>query len=466
MAGITSAGVGSGLPLEDIINATLNAEDQPKLKKFEQTKTRLNVELSALGAIKSSMSALNDIVKKLGDMNNFNKRSATIRQPTTGDLISVTPNAKSTVGSFNVEVTKLAQGSRATTSGLFTSPTEVVTTNTGKLTISAGSKSFDIDVAAGATLEDIRQAINGSKNNFGISVNIINTGGIPSEAKLVVTSNVTGAGNDLKITNDNNELDRLSTHVGVDPTGGLQIAPADVAADANMLVDGVLISSPTNKFTNAVQDLTITALKVGALGEKAKIDVSQDSAGVEKLIDEFIKAYNNSVGTIDYHTKVGAGLYGDSTMRSLKEQLTSGLSTVVADVGKFETIFDIGIALKKDGTLEKSTLVRSVSTSLSESFVDVGAVFASEGGFGKTMQKLLDINLDAKGAFKYRQDNIGVSLKDLEEERKKHDYRMEQLEARLRAQYAGLDSLIARMQSSGSYLQTQLNNLPGFTRKS
>lgn len=466
MAGITSAGVGSGLPLEDIINATLNAEDQPKLKKFEETKSKLNVELSALGAIKSSLSALNDIVKKLGDINNFNKRSATIKQPTSGDLISVTPSAKSTPGSFNIEVTKLAQGSRATTTGLFTSPTEVINSNAGKLTISAGTKSFDVDVAAGATLEEIRQAINNSKENFGISVNIINTGGVPSEAKLVVTSNVTGTGNDLKITNDNAELDRLSTHVGADPTGGLKIAAADVAADANMLVDGVLISSPTNKFTDAVQDLTITALKVGEVGEKAKLNVSQDSAGVEKLIDEFIKAYNNTVSTIDYHTKVGAGLYGDSTMRSLKEQLTSSLSTVVSDAGKFETIFDVGLSLKKDGTLEKSTLVRSVSTSLFESFADVGSVFASEAGFGKTMQKLLDTNLDTKGAFKYRQDSIGVSLKDLEDDRTKHDYRMQQLEARLRAQYAGLDSLIARMQSSGSYLQSQLSNLPGFTRNS
>lgn len=101
---------------------------------------------------------------------------------------------------------------------------------------------------------------------------------------------------------------------------------------------------------------------------------------------------------------------------------------------------------------------------MSDSFADFGKVFASEDGFAKGMQKVLDNNLEANGAFKYRQDKISNSLKSLETEREKHDYRMKQLETRLRAQYAGLDTLIAKMQSSGTALQSQLSNLPGFKR--
>lgn len=114
--------------------------------------------------------------------------------------------------------------------------------------------------------------------------------------------------------------------------------------------------------------------------------------------------------------------------------------------------------------MEKSTLVRSVGQALTDSFADFGKIFASEDGFAKGMQKVLDNNLEANGAIKFRQDKINSSLKDLTDEREKHDYRMKQLESRLRAQYAGLDSLIAKMQSSGSSLQSQLSNLPGFKR--
>jgi flagellar hook-associated protein 2 len=462
MAGITSAGVGSGLPLEDIINSTLNAEDQPKLKKFAQTKSKLDVELSSLGSVKSALSALSDVVKKLGDMANFTKRTATVKQPTTGDLISVTSNAKSTPGNFNVEVMQLAKSSRAMSSGIFTTPSDVVNATAGKLTIKAGAdKSFEVDVAAGSTLEQIRQAINTSQKNFGISVNIINTG---SEAKLVVTSGVTGESNDISITNDNADLNKVSTVASGGGSAGLTIAPDDVAKDAIIKVDGVEIKSKSNQFTNAIQDITINALKVGATGEKARLDIAYDTAGVEKMLDEFIKAYNNVAASIKENTKIGGGLYGDSTMRNVKDQLTNSLGKQVSGTDKFSTIFDLGLTLKKDGTLEKSTLVKSVGQAMSDSFADFGKVFASEDGFAKGMQKVLDNNLEANGAFKYRQDKISNSLKNLETEREKHDYRMKQLESRLRAQYAGLDTLIAKMQSSGSALQSQLSNLPGFKR--
>jgi len=464
MADITSAGVGSGLPLEDIINTTLNAEDQPKLKRFEETKTRLNVELSALGAVKSSLSSLQDIIKKLGDPDNFSKRVGTVRQPTSGDLISVATTEKSTTGSFNIEVTQLAQGSRAMSNGPFTAPTDVVNASAGQLTLKAGAKDFSVDIAAGATLEDIRNAINSSENNFGITANIINTGGATPSAKLVITSNVTGSGNDVIIENDNADLDSVSTVAFGGGTGGMSIAAEDMAKDALAKVDGVVITSASNKFANAIQDLSFTALKVGEPGEKARIDVAYDTAGVEKLMDEFIKAYNNAVGTIDYHTKVGAGLYGDSTMRGLKAQLTNSLQQVVTGAGPFETIFDVGLGLKKDGTLEKSSLVRSMSEALTDNFADFGKLFSSDGGFAKSVESLLEKNLDSKGSFTFRQDNINLSLRDLETDREKHDYRMSQMEVRLRAQYSSLDALIAQMQSSGSFLQSQLGSLPGFVK--
>lgn len=461
---VTSAGIGSGLDLESIIQATVNAEDTPKLQRFDKAKSKLNVELSSLGAVKSSLSALNDIVKKLADIDSFNKRTSTVTQPASGNLISVSSNKNSTPGNFNIEVMQLAHGSRATTSGAYTDSSDVVTTTAGKLTLTAGTKTFDVDIAANATLEEIRTAINESADNFGISVNIINTGGATPEAKLVITSSVSGAGNDLSITNDNAELDNISTTAFAGGAGGLSIAATDQAQDAIIEVDGIAVNSSSNIFTNAVQDLTITALKQSESSEKAKLTVDYDKAGVEKLIDEFVTAYNNVVGTIDYHTKVGAGLYGDASMRSLTSQMNNTLSSVITGAGGFESLFDIGIGLKRDGTLEKKSLVRSVSESLASNFADVGKVFSGENGIGSKFKEMLSSQLEAKGSFKFRQDAINVSLKQLETDRESHNYRMDQLEAGLRAKYAGLDALIAQMQSTSSYVTQQLANLPGFTK--
>lgn len=465
MAAITSAGVGSGLDLESIIQATVNAEDLPKVKRFEASKTRLSVELSGLGAVKSSLSAFQDIIKKLADLENFTKRSNTITQPASGSIISVATNDAATPGSFNIKVNQLAQGSRATTNAAFTSPTDVVSANGGKLTIAAGSKSFDVDIAAGATLEEVRAAINESASNFGVSVNIINTGGATPESKLVVTSSLTGLGNDLSITSDTTELDSLSTTAFGGGAGGLTIAAADVSKDAIIEVDGITINSSSNIFKDAVQDLTITATKVSEGTEKARLTVDYDKTGVEKLLGEFIDAYNNAIGTIDYHTKVGAALYGDSAIRSLRGQMTNSLSTVVSGAGGFETLFDVGIGLTKDGKLEKSSLVRSVTDALTSDYSSVGKLFSGDNGVAKSFETFLETHLESKGSFKFREENLNQSLKKIENDRESHDYRMTQLESGLRAKYASLDVLIAQMQSTGSYITQQLASLPGFTSK-
>jgi flagellar hook-associated protein 2 len=462
MAIITSAGVGSGLDLESIIQATVNAEDLPRIKRFETSKTKLTVQLSGLGAVKSTLSAFRDVIKKLADMENFTKRSSSITQPASGEIISVSSNSSATPGNFNVKVNQLAQGSRATTNAAFAAPTDVVNVSSGKLTITAGSKTFDVDIAAGSTLEEVRSAINGSASNFGISVNIINTGGATPESKLVISSNVSGAGNDLTITNDNADLDVISTTAFDGGAGGLTIASSDMAKDAIIEVDGIAVSSASNVFKDAVQDLTITAKKVSEGTEKARLTVDYDKAGVQKLMDEFIQTYNNAVSTIDYHTKSGGALYGDSSMRGLKNQLINTLSTVVSGAGGFETLFDVGMGLNRKGTLEKSSLVRSMSEALDNNYADVGQLFASTNGLAKTFEKFLNTQLEAQGSFKFREDSLNKSLKQLENDRASHNYRMDQLEKGLRAKYAGLDVLIAQLQSSGSYITQQLASLPGF----
>lgn len=460
MALITSAGVGSGLDLESIISATLNAENLPKVQKFEEKETTLSLELSAVGAVKSSLSSLEDIVEKLADIENFNKRTATVTQPESGDLITVTATEDATPANFNVEVMQLAQGSRAVMAdGLYTSVDDVVTATGGTLTYSAGGDSFDINLAAGATLEELRQAINDADDNFGVTANIINDG---TSSKLVLTSNKTGAGNDLVVTNNIAELDNVSTVANGGGAGGLAIAVADQAQDAIIEVDGISITSDTNTFKDAVQDLTIVAQKESENNETSKIVVDYDKSGVESLIEEFITGFNNTIGTIDYHTQAGAPLNGDSTMRSLKAQLVNALSTAVP-TGDFETIFDAGLGLSKDGVLEKESLVRSLNTALSENFDDVGQLFASENGIASTFSSLLDNYVASDGTIKSREDGINLELNRLEDDVSNHEYRMEQLEAGLRQQYAALDVLISQMQSSGQYLSAQLASLPGFT---
>ncbi|MCF2863455.1 flagellar cap protein [Pseudoalteromonas sp. CO325X] len=461
---ITQAGIGSGLDLESIISASIEAENVPKMQKFIQKDERLQVELSSIGAVKSALSKLKDTMEKLSDPDNFNKRLADISQPPSGDIISVSPSSDITPGNFDVQVQQLAQGSRAmSAANAFADNTAVVSASGGTLSFGAGDKSFDVTLDAGATLSDLRDAINDSDTNFGVTANIINTG---SEAKLVLTSNETGSGNDLVITNDNAELDAVSTVANGGGAGGMSIAAGDEATDAKITVDGIEIVNDSNVFKDAVQGMTITAKQVSEAGESAGINVSVDRESVSKLVNKFIEDYNNLVGTIAYHTSYDetrqVGLRGDATMRSLGDQLVSTLSSELTDAGPFTSIFDIGLGVDDKGYLEKSSLVRSLDEAMDTNYDDIGKAFAGENGVAKKLDELLGSFVDSGGILKTREEDINNQIDDLEEDVIDHQYRMDELEKRLRKQYSNLDVLLAQMSSTQQYLGAQLASLPGF----
>ena len=462
---ITSAGIGSGLDLESIIQASVDAENVPKMNAFAKKDKSLEVEISSIGEVKSALSKLQDTIKKLADPDNFNKRIANITQPTSddGDLVSVTPTKDITPGNFKIEVLEVAQGSRATSKTGFTATDDVVTASGGTLSFAAGDKSFDLTLDAGATLADLRNAINDSDDNFGVTANIINTG---TESKLVLTSSVSGTGNDLVITNDNAELDNVSTDANGGPpdSGGIGITAGNKAKSAVIKVDGITITNDTNTFKDAVQDMTITAKRQSVDGETAKLAVSYDRESVTTLIDEFIANYNNAIGQLGLQSRVGKPLNSDATIRTLSSQMVNMLSTNLTDAGPFTSIFDIGLGVDKKGYLEKSTLVRSLNTAMDENFDDIGKAFAGENGVAKQFESFLDNYVSSKGILKQREDNLNTQVSDLEDDVLKHEFRMTELESRLRKQYAGLDVLLAQMKSTQQYLGAQLSSLPGFTR--
>ena len=462
---ITSAGIGSGLDLESIISASVDAENVPKMNAFAAKDEALQVELSAIGEVKSALSQLQDTIEKLADPDNFNKRVANITQPTSddGDLISVTPTSDITPGDFKIEVVAIAQGSRALSEdGLFATNEDVVSASGGTLSFSAGpDKTFDLTLDAGATLSDLRDAINDSDSNFGVTANIINTG---SEAKLVLTSTVTGTGNDLVITNDNAEHDNVSTVANAGGAGGIGIAAENTAKDAIIKVDGITITNDTNTFKDAVQDMTITAKRESVDNETAKLSVDFDRESATTLVDELITNYNNVIGQLGFQSRIGKPLNSDSTIRSLSSQLVNALSTSLTDAGPFESIFDIGLGVNKEGYLEKSTLVRSLNDALDNNFDDIGKAFAGENGIASKFEELLNNYVDTNGIMKQREDSLNGQISELEDDVENHQFRMESLEARLREQYAGLDVLLAQMQSTQTYLSAQLASLPGFTR--
>jgi flagellar hook-associated protein 2 len=121
MANITSLGIGSGLQLESILEAYINAEAVPQEIRLQEKEERLSLELSGVGSFKSALSSFDDILKKLTADNAFNKQVLS----SSNDAIDVTSNGFASNGDFKVDVTQLATGTRLNSDSYASSGTTV-----------------------------------------------------------------------------------------------------------------------------------------------------------------------------------------------------------------------------------------------------------------------------------------------------------------------------------------------------
>lgn len=478
MSSINFLGAASGLPLDELVTTFVNVERQTKMARIDKTKTTLNASLSGVGQLKSALSGFLDASKKLSS-DSLKARVVTLTQPEEGKtFIQATAKNTAAASSFDIKVNQLAKGSRLESAdNAFANANSVVATADSNMTFEAGDKSFTIAVTAGMTLNELRLKINESADNFGVNANILNTGGTAG-TKLVLTSNVTGAGNDLTISNDNAELDTLSTN----PTGaaaGLSLTAA--AQDAEIELDGIPISNSTNVFDNVVQDISLTVLAITPAGKQAGLTVATDKKAAEDNIQAFIKSYNALVDQVDSLTRgrvmgadgsvtlEGGALAGDSLPRNVTNQLRGILGSIVPGASDdLNSLYSMGITLNKDGKLEISTSTEFGAESgksrfekaLNENYDSIAKVFGGEDGLVSQLGSVVTEYTKSGGILAGRQDTIQSQLRENTKASEAASRYIASYEESLRKRYSALDTLLGQMQRQQANVTAALSSLP------
>jgi flagellar hook-associated protein 2 len=474
---IQSLGVGSGLALDDLVQQLLTAERQPKEERLNAKEERIEAEISGLGQIKSKLSDFKDAVDELRSDNGINGREPTITNPSEdNDVLSAEASNSALRGSYEVVVEQLAAGSRITTdAGAFTSSSDpVLTSGTGSLTFDVGgSKSFTIDVTAGMSLTALREKINNSDDNFGVTANIIDTG-TGAGPRLVFSSSETGDGNDLVITNDTGaaELDRLSTTGG---TNNISTANIESARNAIAYIDGIEVQSSSNEFENTIQNVTFDVKEVSpkdAAGDflATKLSIGYDKEGLDKKIRDFVDNYNALIDEIKTLTRYGeseleedGALAGDSLLRGIQ----SGLASIVGDnvsSSALGGLFQIGIEFDDDGKLEIGSTDFGLGTgedrledALEDSFDEIAKLFTDpDEGIATRLYEFSKEYTSYSGLISLRERAAKDDREDLYDQREMLELRMLNYEEILRDKYLNLDQTVAQLNQTGSALLASL----------
>jgi len=460
MAGIKGiTGIGSGMDIDAMVGALVSAEKAPKEAQLNRLESATTTKISALGTLRTALSSFQTALKDLNDIKLFENRSA---KSSNTDLLTATASKTAQSGTYSVKVEQLATGSKTATAAL---ASDFKTTAAGTLTVKVGSgEGIEVAIGADASLEDVKNTLNAALKDSGVSANLLTD---PSTGKtsLVMSSSNTGAGKDVSIAASAG-LDALT----IDTSEG-SANVLERAQNAKFSIDGLAMQSATNKIEGAIPEVTLDL--VAADKDKAiTVTVAQDQAGVTANIKKFVDAYNNLIKTtnsLTRVTKVGddgkpltGGLVGDSSVRSILSGIQNELISVGGGDG-VRMLSDLGITTQKDGTLGIDD--KKLGAALENNFDAVGQFFTGDTGLMKRLDNRVDGFNQTGGILAQRVSGLEVTNADIKAQREKLTLRIESISARLYSQFNAMDTMVAQLSSTSSWLESTLSSLSGVVKK-
>lgn len=502
---ISSQGLGSGLDIASIVSKLMTIEQLP-LTKLQTQEASYQAQLTAYGAVKSALSSLQADAAALSQPGSFSTTNASSSDAT---VATANSSGSATAGNYNLAVLQLAKASQiratAASGAVF---------NAGTLQIQINSQTTDVAITAGATLAQIRDAINNS--GAAVTASIINTGTGAGDS-LVLLSNVTGSSGAVSLT-------ATDSGGGATALTTLESTITDQAAqDAFFYVNGTLFSRTSNMVTDAIAGVTINLQKgdttpvslpytnapparppvspptppasAPATAPTTTLTVTQSNSSASTLINNFVKDYNaliqllNKDTAYDAQTNTPSVFTGDNTVQSIRTQLSRALFTTVAGMDSITTtdpvtritsfslktknlgisgLNELGISVNKDGSLAVNS--GKLNAVLADSSKDVKSLFTQSTpgylGIGATFKSILDGMLGSSGALTARTDGINASITYSQKQQAVLKLRLAKIQDNYNAKFNAMDGLVGQMKNLQSQLTAQLAALPGFITNS
>jgi flagellar hook-associated protein 2 len=342
----------------------------------------------------------------------------------------------------------------------------LTSTTNGAPDIEAPTSFNTIGIAAASTTPaGMVSAINSS--SLGISAQLINTGNAAAPYRIVITG-TTGASNSFTLSS------KTSGNPGTEVANvsfGTQLQAAENAA---LTVNGVAISSSTNKVTDAIAGTTLELFTTttGA----ANLDFTRDTTTVKANLKALVTAYNDANAMLsvvsDPKSTVetyGATLVGNSMVSSVRTQMRNMVTTSSnTPSGNMTALRDIGITINRTGELEIDQVKMNaalqnnydqVVTMLTANQENQSVLNTSNGGVSNEAVKKLTTLLDVSSPLTTQSTNLTTKISKYKTELDKLEARMTDLLARYKKQFAAMESMVGETKSMQTGLKSTFEGM-------
>lgn len=342
MSGVTS--LLSSSEITSLIQQASTAYQAPATALQAQEQP-IQTQISALGQVQSALSSLQSALSSLSDVQSLTQNSVTASP---SGMVSATVTNEAVPGTYNLSNIQLAQAQSLISSGSASASSSF---GAGTIAIQVGSgAAVTVSIASGQdTLTGIASAIN--QANAGVQATVIYDG---SSYHLSLTGQTTGTAGAFTVTGSGG-LAGFSYSPAGSSGGSSGLTEVQAANDASFSLNGIPITSASNKVSGVVPGLTLNLTATGS----ATVTVTQDVSALDQAADGLVSALNNVLQTINqnssYSATNGAGpLLGDVGLQVLRDSLLNAISSPASGAvagTPYNSLSAVGFTINKDGSV-------------------------------------------------------------------------------------------------------------------
>ncbi|MES2070377.1 MAG: flagellar filament capping protein FliD [Pseudomonadota bacterium] len=406
-----SVSAAGSIDVNSIVSQLMTVEARP-LQLLQVKEASYTAKLSAYGSLSGALGTFKSSLLSLSDSAKYRALSATASDST---ILSATAGTGASKATYSVNVTKLAQAQSLATAGqtsatalIGTGASTTITFQFGGITGgtlnpdgtytgasfaqdgSQGTGTVTID-SSNNSLQGIRDAIN--KAGLGVTAAIVSDGSA-SPNRLVLTSTKTGQTSSMNISVSGDAA--IQNLLAYDPTATQNLTQKSTAQNAQLTINGIDVTSPTNSVTGAIEGVTVNVAKIGT----STLKLAGDTSTVTTSITAFVKAYNDLNTTITNLTQPGkqtslgsaptggGPLVGDGATRNIQNSIRQMFTANIPGLdGGLKNFSQIGITFQPDGTLALDSA--KLASALSNNPSDVEKLLATSGDTTDSLVKFV-----------------------------------------------------------------------------
>ena len=415
---------GSSIDVQNIVSGLMEIERRP-IQKLETKTSITRSKISALGDLKSAIYKLESAARDLAKPQTLARFSATSSNDA---VLDAEVSTLDTVENHSIRVDALATTHRLASQTTYTSPNDVV--GAGTYHYEVGGEGFDITLEAGKdTLTDLKNAINRSAANTGLSASIIK---VDDGYKFVLSAQKSGTSNAISADGGWDEI--------------------SAAGDATIFIDGMEIHPSSNTLKDVIPGITLELKSTGETELSTSADIDTMAASMEA----FAKAYNDLRDTME---KLDTGkLKGEGISLSVESAIRNRFfGEYESSEGQMSSVFEFGFTFDKEGRLSVDR--GKFEKAIDNNFFGLHNFFTADNGFSASLQEALRDLTRSGGIIEGRKDSYYNRIAGFDRQIERLEIRMEQLESRYLKTYSELDALLGSVSNTSTSLAQQLGSL-------